>query len=87
MNIVLNQKDADFILSYFRENLEASQKAMANLEEKMRMLEKETDPFLKILGKGISEVLTPENEAFKQYQEHQSKIVKCIELLTIGSVE
>lgn len=87
MDIVLKQKDADFILSYFRENLEASQKAMAQLEEKEKMLANETDPFLKILGKGLSEALAPESKAFKQYQEHQSKIVKCIELLTIGSVE
>lgn len=89
MNIVLTQKDADFILKYIRMDarrvderykmLEENEKNLRESCERLNKYEPKTaamvSDFAKNLGNDVRDELT----------ELKNDFSKCIELLTIGS--
>lgn len=89
VNIVLNQKDADFILKYLRKDLERIVESDKDLDSKFEMLQKsydkdelKKDPVASSLMK-IATVMT------KAVNESSNTVKKdlehCIELLVCGS--
>ena len=89
-NIILTQKDADFILTYLRADLAKTNEnfdlALKKEDEINRRIEKsgelKNSPFTRLIAdciKGIS------NEYGSLYKQKTDILVKCIELLTVGS--
>lgn len=80
MNIVLTQKDADFILSYLRSHLTDIDDGLQAIKEEMS--EKQTD------SKNDEEtefILEFADSILEQFADAKQKVIKAIELLTIGS--
>ena len=95
MEIRLTTKDADFILTYLRSDLErlndncdkvhANEKRLEKLRFKVCKDGNEAEKtFVEITAKALEKDIAEYN---RLYQEHTDKIVKCIELLTIGSAD
>ena len=85
MNMVLTQKDADFILGYLRESLQNCDDVIASLRKAEAEIKSDKNLGLGFLGDAIAKALSEDSEAFKKYQAEKAKLVKCIELLTVGS--
>ena len=80
MNIVLTQKDADFILSYLRSHLTDIDDGLQAIKEEMS--ERQTD------SKNDEEtelILEFADSMLEQFSDAKQKVIKAIELLTIGS--
>lgn len=80
MNIVLTQKDADFILSYLRSHLTDIDDGLQAIKEEMS--EKQTD------SKNDEEtefILEFADSILEQFADAKQKVIKAIELLTVGS--
>lgn len=87
MDIVLKQNDADFILKHLRDELES-------LCEREKELNNKTNEFKKNIS-GIKEgplealltktLLSLSDDIIKETQERKALLLKCIELLTVGS--
>lgn len=90
MNITLTQKDADFILNYLRSNLQKTNEHFDFASEKEKELndrfnadeELKNDPFAQLLVGSVRKMQTEYDALYKQKTDI---LVKCIELLTVGS--
>ena len=85
--IILTQKDADFILSYIRADLERQNRRydlIVENEKKIKQIKSEIgdDPFSNLLAK-VTENST--EEFYTLYKKQTDIAIKCIELLTTGS--
>ena len=89
MNIVLTQKDADFILKYIRMDarriderykmLEENEKNLRESCEKLNKYEPKTAALVSDFAKNLG------NNARNELTELKNDFAKCIELLTAGS--
>ena len=95
MNITLTQKDADYILLYLRSDLQRINDHCDKMHEHAKeyeqikdKMEKERNSFdlmlLKAFDKRTQEQI---DEYDRLYKQHTDTIIKCIELLTIGSTD
>ena len=89
MDIVLSQKDADFILSYLRADLERVSKISDDLIEKQKDLQNQLESQRSQMGltkyfmcQGMLQI---SNEMIKDSTETKSELMRCIEILTTGS--
>lgn len=94
-NIILTQKDADGILAYLREQLssidetktmikEAGKDLRVKLNKAIERSDVPEEVFdLKTFGDMM--VASHEEKTIKELEERKSKVVRFIELLTIGS--
>lgn len=85
--IILTQKDADFILSYIRADIERQNRRYDLVKEKEAELKKMKseigdDPFSSFL---LKTVMDSSEEYHALYKIQTDIAVKCIELLTVGS--
>lgn len=87
MNVILTQKNADFILKYIRNDLRAVTDAASSLEENYNNLEKSCESAEEMpqvakrvleLAKAAKDISDENTESIKKELEH------CIELLTVG---
>lgn len=89
MNIVLTQKDADFILKYIRmdaqrvdESFESLKKRETELLSKCNSPDVANEPMIR----NIMEITTKAGNVVKAEMEELKKdFTRCIELLTVGS--
>ena len=89
--IILTQRDADFILSYLRADIERQNKRhdmVCEKEAELKKLKSEVevkeDPFSTLFVKTL---LKSCKEFHSLYKQQTDIAVKCIELLTIGSAD
>ena len=89
MNIVISQKDADFIIAYLRTDLEKVTKTCDNLTEKSEKFKTELENHKgkigimeEIMSKGLIDI---SSEMLKDSMQTKSELLKCIEILTVGS--
>ncbi len=91
MNIIISQKDADFILAYLRTDLEKVTKTCDNLAERSEKFKTELEKHKgkmgimeEIMSKGLLDV---SSEMLKDsiQTKKKSELLKCIEILTVGS--
>lgn len=85
--IILTQRDADFILSYLRADIERQNKRhdmVCEKEAELKKLKSEIggDPFSSLL---LKTVMNSSEEYHNLYKIQTDIAVKCIELLTVGS--
>lgn len=93
MEIKLTQKDADFILTYLRSNLqrlnENCDKVYENgkrLRELKEKVDSEGNEFEKACAEFFNKSIQADiNEYSELYKKQTDTLVKCIELLTVGS--
>lgn len=90
MNITLTMKDADFILKYLREKLQNLNENFRLADEKekeiSRMFNENEDIKNNLIARLAMDSVKKEHVEFSEYHKAQSDIlIKCIELLTIGS--
>lgn len=92
MDITLTQKDADFILTYLRTDLQKLNDCCDTVHGNLRKVreirehdkELENDIFADFLVKKMNEQI---DEFDTLYKKKTDILVKCIELLTIGSTD
>ena len=85
MNITLSQKDADFILRFLRTDLEHVTKCGDYIRKKQADVKshlKDLEGPEQILIGGLLEV---SDDMICESEELKSELLKCIELLTVGS--
>lgn len=87
MNIVLNQKDADFILKYIRGDLErliASENSHKEKYEKLKQHynKMEKDPLVDGLMEAAKDLHEEVNEGLSEFHKG---LERCVELLMCGS--
>lgn len=92
MNITLTQKDADFILTCLRADLQELNDSCDTVHGNLRKIreirehdkELKNDTFADFLVKKLNEQI---DEFDTLYKKRTDILVKCIELLTIGSAD
>ena len=87
MNIVLSQKDADFILKYIRGDLERLIVSENSRKEKYEILKQhynkiEKDPLIDSLMEAAKDLHEDISEGLSEFHKGQER---CIELLMCGS--
>lgn len=96
-NIILTQKDADGILAYLREQLSSIDETKTMIKEAgkdlrvklNKVIERSDVPeeLKKVDLKAFGDIMVASHEekTIKELEERKSKVVRFIELLTIGS--
>lgn len=87
MNIVLKQKDADFILSFIRTDLKQLESSINKLDVKEQNL---INSAKKLQDDAVVEIITQltleqGNVVKKSLKEIKDDLIRCVELLTVGS--
>lgn len=88
MNIILTQKDADFILKYIRADLKKVSDNYNNLsdsyDELLTTCTKQgfSEDKLNIIHNAVGQI---KDDFLDMTKEIQEELAKCVELLTIGS--
>lgn len=87
MNIVLKQKDADFILSFIRTDLKQLESSINKLDVKEQNL---INSAKKLQDDAVVEIITQltleqGNVVKKGLKEIKDDLIRCVELLTVGS--
>lgn len=89
MNIILTQKDADFILSYIRADLqkitETNVKLVERKKEFVSELEKQGVNADSFAGNVAKNLLSFSEELTNTTDKIEKDLVRCVELLTVGS--
>lgn len=97
-NIILTQEDADSILAFLREELPAIKETKTKIVEDGKDLKANLDKVIKDAGvpEELNEIIdfkafcnmvitSQEEKTMKALEERKNKVVRFIELLTIGS--
>lgn len=90
MNIIISQKDADFILKFIRADLKRVSDSSASLHNNYKRLEKSCTEDLRNLPEVASmmEMATILKKTMDEDSDEIRKdLEKCIEILTIGSYQ
>lgn len=90
MNITLTQKDADFILNYLRVDLQklndACDSVNGNLNKIREMRDKDEELRNNLFANIFASKINEQADEFSSlYKRKTDILVKCIELLTVGS--